>query len=49
MTTTPQSRTELQLSRHDLAEVARQSFRSSFLPDDRITELIAEIDAALDA
>ena len=40
---------ELQLNRHDLAEVARQSFRSSFLPDDRITELIAEIDAALDA
>ncbi len=40
---------ELRLSRHDLAEVARQSFRSSFLPDDRITELIAEIDAALDA
>jgi adenosine deaminase len=38
---------ELRLSRHDLAEVARQSFRSSFLPDDRITELIAEIDAAL--
>ncbi|MET0832026.1 MAG: adenosine deaminase [Acidimicrobiia bacterium] len=40
---------ELRLSRHDLAEVARQSFRSSFLPDDRITELIAEVDAALDA
>jgi adenosine deaminase len=40
---------ELDLGRHELAEVARQSFRSSFLSEERIAELVAEVDAALDA
>ena len=36
---------ELPISRDDLVEIARQSFRSSFLPDERVSELLAEVDA----
>ncbi|MBA2337863.1 MAG: adenosine deaminase [Acidimicrobiia bacterium] len=39
---------ELGLDRATLAEIARQSFRSSFLPQRRRDALLAEVDAAVD-
>ena len=38
---------ELAIEHDQLAEIARQSFRSSFLAEDRIAELVAEVDSAL--
>ncbi len=40
---------ELAIGTDQLAEIARQSFRSSFLADERIAELVAEVDSAVAA